>query len=87
MIDDDNRDVAERNYQAFAERLPELLATSRDRFALLRQGQIVSIHDALHEAWEAGARQYPDRRFSVQEITDVAADQGCYSHVVAHVFL
>jgi hypothetical protein len=87
VVRDDNRSEVDRNYRAFQAQLPELLKKAPGRFALLHDERIVSIHDRLQDAWREGAARFPDRRFSVQEITNQVADQGCYSHVVRHVFV
>ena len=87
MAHDDNRGEVERNYRAFQAELPELLRKAPGRFALLHDEEVVSIHDRLQDAWKEGVGKFPDRRFSVQEITNQIADQGCYSHVVRHVFV
>jgi hypothetical protein len=71
-----------RNYDAFQERLHDLLESDRGRHALMRHGAIVEIFDTARDAFAAGNRLYEDGLFSVQEITDSAADLGFYSYAV-----
>jgi hypothetical protein len=71
-----------RNYDAFQDRLHELLESDRGRHALMRHGDVVEIFDTSRDAFAAGNRLYDDGFFSLQEITDSAADLGFYSYAV-----
>lgn len=70
------------NYTAFVERLPDLLASHRGRFALMRQTEIVEYFDTARDAFFTGQKLYPDGLFSVQEVLDATADLGFFSHAV-----
>jgi hypothetical protein len=77
------QDEVERNYAAFVQALPGLLPTHRGQFALMREGKIVEFFDTARDAHVAGRALYQvDGRYSVQEVTDVAADLGFFSHAV-----
>jgi hypothetical protein len=77
------QDEVERNYAAFVKELPTLLATQRGKFAVMRDGGIVAFFDTVRDADVAAQMLYPDGRYSVQEVTDVAADLGFFSHAVS----
>lgn len=79
---DSKRAAVERNYEAFRQRLPELLATHRGKFALMREGDITEFFDTARDAYLAGQKLYPDALFSVQEVTDTPADLGFFSHAM-----
>ena len=76
----DQRAEVDRNYEVFRQKLPELLTTDTDRFALMRDGAIVACFDTSHEALEAGHKKFGSLPFSVQEITDQPVDLGYLSH-------
>lgn len=77
------REQINKNYEAFVARLPELVATHRGKFALMRDGEIVSFFDTAADAHTAGGALYADGLFSVQEVVDTPADLGFFSHAVS----
>jgi hypothetical protein len=74
------RSEVARNYQAFVRKLPELLSTHRGKFALMHDAKIVDFYDSAGDAYKAGVEQYGEGAFSVQEVTDLRADLGFFSH-------
>jgi hypothetical protein len=78
------QDEVERNYAAFVKELPTLLAMHGGKAALMRDGAIVAFFDTVRDADVAGQMLYADGRYSVQEVTDVAADLGFFSHAVPY---
>lgn len=79
---DARREIARKNYEAFAKKLPELLPAHRGKFALMRDGEVTEFFDTAGDAYLAGQKLYPDGGFSVQEVTDVPVDLGFFSHAV-----
>jgi hypothetical protein len=78
------REQIERNYQAFQEQLPSLIATQRGKFALMRDGQVIEFFDTARDAYVTGQRLFEqDKLFSVQEVTEVPVDLGFFSHARA----
>ena len=73
----------ESNYRAFEEKLPGLVPAYRGKFALMRNGDIIEFFDTARDAYVAGQKLFPDRLFSVQEITDVPVDLGFFSHALS----
>ncbi len=61
--------------------LPSLIAEHRGRYALMRQGKIISIYTTVEDAVQTGEVFYEDGMFSVQRITQEDIDLGFYSHV------
>ena len=61
--------------------LPELLKSDARRFALMREGKVVTCFDTSRDAIEAGRQLFQDRPFSIQEITDRSIDLGYFSRV------
>ena len=80
---DRNRQELEvdRNYDAFVRMLAGIIGTHRDQLALMRDQEIVGFYDTPHQALEAADRLFPDRIFSIQEVTDEPIDLGFWSHV------
>ena len=75
------REQIDRNYQAFQQQFPSLIATQRGKFALMRDGQIIEFFDTARDAYIAGQRLFEQEKlFSVQEVTDTPVDLGFFSH-------
>jgi hypothetical protein len=71
-----------RNYEAFVKVLPTVIATHRGKFALLHDAKIVEYFDTAADAYRAGQQLFPDRTFSIQEVTDTPVDLGFFSHAL-----
>lgn len=68
---EDARRETQANYAVFVEKLlPDLLKTHPNEWALLRNRQLVGVFPTGIAANQAGRERFPDRRFSLQEITD-----------------
>jgi hypothetical protein len=76
-----NREQIEKNYKAFQERLPSIMAEQRGKFALMRNGEIVDFFDTARDAYIVGQKLYPDG-FSIQEVIETAVDLGYFSHAL-----
>jgi len=72
------------NYEAFVQKLPELLETHRGKFALMHDGQIVEFFDTAGDAFRTGIKLYHDQDFSIQEVTDSPVDLGFFSYAVPY---
>jgi hypothetical protein len=71
-----------RNYAAFTEKLPLLLKEQPEKFALMRDGEIVEFFDTARDAYITGNRLYADGLFSIQQVINEPADLGFFSHAV-----
>lgn len=59
------------NYAVFLEELlPDLLEVHLHEWALLRERRLIEVYPTAMAANQAGRDQFPDRRFSIQEVTD-----------------
>lgn len=80
-----NRDAhsleVDQNYDAFQRMLGSILVEHRNRYALMRDRQIVDFFDKPGDAYREGLRRFVDRPFSIQEVIDEPIDLGFYSHV------
>jgi len=74
----------DRNYDAFARILGQLLPEHRDQLALMRDGEVVGFYNTPREALQAAAERFTDGIFSIQEVTDEPIDLGFWSHVASH---
>ena len=72
----------EKNYEAFNEKLPDLLPEHRGKVALMKDGQVVGIFDTTLAAYVAGQAQFGMGNFSMQKIIDQPIDLGYFSHGV-----
>ena len=77
----------ERNYAAFAQKLPALLKTRRGKFALMHHGDIVGFFDTLGDAVRSGKLKFDQEYFSVQEVTDRSVSLGHYSYALRNLAL
>ena len=75
----------EQNFKAFSEKLPKLLPIYKDKYALMRNGEIVEICDSLKDAHLTGWQLFEDDLFSVQKITDTKIDLGLLSSYVLNI--
>lgn len=78
----DRRKEISQNLEYFLRELPGLLAEHPGKFALLRHKKIIGFYETAMDAVSAANTMYPDGIFSVQQIIDVAADAGFYSHAL-----
>ncbi len=67
------------NFEAFQEKLPELMIPESDRWALMRGRECIAFYDTLRDALAAGNAQFEDGLFSVQEVTTGEIDLGWFS--------
>jgi len=72
----------EANYSVFVENLSGLLADNKGAWCLLHDKQIIGFYSTLEDAYRGGVDKYPDRRFSVQEVTDTPLRMGVHAVVV-----
>ena len=80
MATSKGRSEVSRNYEAFVRKLPKLLSTHRGKFALMHGAEIIDFYDSAGDAYKVGVKHYGEGAFSVQEVTDLRADLGFFSH-------
>ncbi len=73
----------DQNYEAFQKVLPGLMRQSPGKWALLHNKEVEAVFDTAMDACTAGEKLYPDKLFSVQEISEQIVDLGWYSHAVS----
>ena len=76
------RDEVDKNYAAFTQMLPQILAQHRNKFALMRNAEVVGYYTTIEDAYVTAEKFLADQPFSVQKVTDLAADLGFFSHAV-----
>lgn len=72
----------ETNFDFFIRNISEFVATHRGQFALLRNSSVVGFYDSVRSAEQAGAREFSDGIFSIQEVNDEPVDLGFFSYAV-----
>jgi hypothetical protein len=72
----------DRNYEAFVKMLPAILPTHRDKYALMKGGEIISYFSTAEDARTAGEKFIPDKVFSIQQVSDAALNYGFYTDAV-----
>ncbi|TBW40949.1 hypothetical protein EYW49_01990 [Siculibacillus lacustris] len=81
MADSIEREV-ELNFNAFQEKVGDLIKTDRGKFALMRNSEIIGIYDTLRDAHTTGRSFYTDGLFSVQVIETSPVNLGMFSYAV-----
>ncbi|WP_197054246.1 hypothetical protein [Sphingomonas sp. 37zxx] len=72
----------EINFDRFERMLGQYLLTQRDRFALMRDGEVIGFFDTASAAGLAGAARFEDRIYSIQKVTDEPVEFGIYAHAI-----
>lgn len=72
----------DKNYTAFVAMLPSLMATHPNKYALMKDGQVLGAYSSLEDAYMTAFNFLKEDEFSVQKITDVPVDLGFFSHAV-----
>ena len=70
------------NFDAFQEKLPELMTCEPNRWALMRRCECIAFYDTLRDALAVGNAQFEDGLFSVQEVTTKKIELGWFTHAV-----
>jgi hypothetical protein len=72
----------DNNLEFFLKELPKI-AAQRGKLALIRHQKIINFFDTPLDALSAGTTLYPDKIFSIQQVTDIATNLGYYSYAVS----
>ena len=73
----------DRNYNEFKKMLPNILATYHDKYALMKDGNILGYYSTAQDAAVAAQTFIPDGVFSIQEVTDSPINLGFFTNAVA----
>jgi hypothetical protein len=69
----------DRNYKEFQKILPSILATYRDKYALMKGGKILGYYSTAQDAAVAAQTFIPDGVFSIQEVTNSSINLGFFT--------
>jgi hypothetical protein len=78
----DHEAEVDRNFDVFEKRLPKLLQTNANEFALMRTGEIIEFFEDSSDALAAGRARFGSLPFSVQHVSDRQVDLGFFSHAI-----
>jgi Family of unknown function (DUF5678) len=70
----------DRNLFAFLPHIPKLVQEHKGQYAILKNQEVVSIHDRLSEALEIAQSKFADGLFSIQQVTDKPVELGFFSY-------
>jgi hypothetical protein len=76
------QEEVDRNYEAFQKLLPTILGAHRDKYALMKDRQILSYYSSAEDARVAAATFIKDGLFSIQQVTDMAINLGYFTYAV-----
>lgn len=69
------------NYDYFQRNLATLMRDHGGEYAVLRSEKIIAFFRTVGEAYRSAVESFPDRIFSIQEVTDEPVHLGVFSHV------
>ena len=72
----------DRNYDSFQRSLGKLLRDHRGQYALMKSARIVEYFETPGEAYRQGLARYPDRIFSIQQVSEQPTELGMMSVAV-----
>jgi len=70
----------ERNYAAFKDIMPALLADAEGQYALMRNQELCGVYASPGEAERAGYQLFGDELYSIQLVSSKPVDLGFYSY-------
>jgi hypothetical protein len=76
------RDQVDKNYAAFRAMLPTILPLHLNKYALMKDGEVIGFYSTLEDAYMTANQFYKDQPFSVQRVTDTPVDLGFFSHAL-----
>jgi len=82
MTDERIREQVDKNFEAFQALLPTILPIYQDKFALMKDGEVVGFYSTLEDAYMTANQFLRDQPFSVQRVTETPVDLGFFSHAV-----
>ena len=74
------QEQVDRNYEAFTKLLPTIIQTHRNKFALMKDQEIIGYYTSADDAKLTGELLYKGEPFSLQRVTDGSIDLGFFSH-------
>ena len=80
---DEARKQVDENYAAFVSMLPNIIGVHRNKYALMKDGEVVGFYSTLEDVYVTARKFYPSEPFSVQKVTDLPVDLGFFSHAVS----
>jgi hypothetical protein len=69
----------DQNYDFFQRKLKSLLTDHKGQYVLLKNRTVVGYFSDPGAAYRAGLKKFPDKVFSVQEVTDEPVELGFMS--------
>lgn len=72
----------DKNYEVFKKILPKIIKDNRNKFALMKDGEIIGYYSSAEDAQITADKFFEGKPFSIQQVTDTAIDLGFFSHAV-----
>jgi hypothetical protein len=82
MSDQRIRVQIDQNFEKFQALLPTMLPLYQDKYALMKDSEVVGFYSTLEDAYMTANRFFHDQPFSVQKVTETPVDLGFFSHAV-----
>jgi hypothetical protein len=82
-VDTERKHEIDANYDFLQRTLALLLPSHEGQYALLKNCAVIDFFDKPGDAYRDGLSRFPDKVFSIQEITSEPLDLGFFSHAGA----
>ncbi len=74
------QEEVDNNFEAFKEKLPEIIKEHKDEYALIKNKEILGYYKDFESALEYAEKTISDNIFSIQEVQDMEINLGFYSY-------
>ncbi len=81
-LSDKTRTQLEKNFAAMSQKINDYLPIHANKYALMRDGEVVEFYNDWESAYKTGAKFYEDGIFTIQQVTKTPVDLGYFSHAV-----
>ncbi len=81
-ISSEMRTEIDCNFKAMSEKINEYSQIYENKYALMRNGDVIEFYVHWEDAYKTGAKFFDDGLFSVQQVRKTPVDLGYFSHAV-----
>jgi len=76
------QEEVDKNWEAFQAILPSIIAQYRDKYALMKDKAILGYYSSPQDAKSAADSFIKDGIYSIQQVTDIAANMGFFTYAI-----
>jgi hypothetical protein len=76
------QEEVDKNWEAFQATLPSIIGQYRDKYALMKNQEILGYYSSPQDAKSAADSFIPDGVYSIQQVTEIAANMGFFNYAI-----